>query len=94
MPTASMPHIVCAPTAHVEFLVFLNRRTGGPPELLPYRKDVARSFMRQALFGLPDTIATQYEAIDRLLAADVFELRYSDLDWAIERLQTLVRQGR
>jgi hypothetical protein len=42
---------------------------------------------------LPETIATQYEAIDRLLAADVFELRYSDLEWAIERLQTLVRQG-
>jgi hypothetical protein len=93
MPMASMPHIVCAPTAHVDFLVFLNRRTGGPSELLPYRKDVARSFMRQVLFGLPETIATQYEAIDRLLAADVFELRYSDLNWAIERLQTLVRRG-
>jgi hypothetical protein len=94
MPTASMPHIVCSPTAHVDYLVFLNRRIGGPPELLPYRKDVARSFMRQVLFGLRETIATQYEAIDRLLAANVFELRYSDLDWATERLQTLVRQGR
>ena len=94
MPMASMPHIVCAPTAHVDYLVFLNRRTGGRSELLPYRKDVARSFMRQVLFGLPETIAAQYQAIDRLLAADVFELRYSDLNWAIERLQTLVRQGR
>jgi hypothetical protein len=94
MPTASMPDMVCAPTAHVEFLVFLNRRAGGPPELLPYRRDVARSFMRQVLFGLPETRANQYEAIERLLEADVFELRYSDLDWATERLQTLVRQGR
>ena len=53
MPMASMPHIVCAPTTHVDFLVFLNRRMGGPPELRSYRKDVAQSFMRQALFGFP-----------------------------------------
>jgi hypothetical protein len=25
---------------------------------------------------------------------DVFELRYQDLDWAIDRLRTLVQEGR
>jgi hypothetical protein len=36
----------------------------------------------------------QYLALERLLKADLFELRYSDLDWAVDRLETLVREGR
>jgi hypothetical protein len=39
-------------------------------------------------------LAVQYRAIERLLTAEVFELRYSDLDWAVDRLRTLVREGR
>ncbi|MGD0787613.1 MAG: aldolase [Terracidiphilus sp.] len=94
MPTAFFPKMVCAQTAQVDFLVFLNRRLPGPPELVPYRKDVARYFMRQVLFGSPESLAAQYTALERLLTADVFELRYSDLDWAVQRLETLAREGR
>jgi hypothetical protein len=54
---------------------------------------VARQFMRQALYGSPQSLALQYEAIEHLLTAQVFELRYTDLDWAVDRLQTLVREG-
>jgi hypothetical protein len=93
MSTASMRHMVCAPSVQVDFMVFLNRRTGGPPELVPYRKDVARQFMRQALYGSVESLALQYEAIERFLAVEILELRYTDLDWAIDRLQTLVREG-
>jgi hypothetical protein len=50
--------------------------------------------MRQTLYGLPETQAAQYAMIERLLELDVLELRYTDLDWAIERLQKLVREGR
>jgi hypothetical protein len=92
--TAHIEGLVCAPTGQADFLVFLNRRAPGPAELVPYRKDVARRQMREALFGSPDSLAAQYEAIERLLAVDVFELRYKDLDWAIERLETLTREGR
>ncbi len=77
----------------MDFIVFLNRHSGAPPDLLPYRKDVARYFMRQVLFGSAKSRETQYEAIDRLLAVDVFELRYTDLDWGVCRLQKLVREG-
>jgi hypothetical protein len=94
LPTAPMSGMVCAPTAQVDFLVFLNRRLPGPPELVPYRKDVARYFMRQVLFGSAESLAAQYAALERLLTAEVFELRYSDLDWAVQRLGTLVREGR
>jgi hypothetical protein len=93
MPTAAMPGMICAPTAQVDFLVFLNRRVPGPPELVSYRKDVARYFMRQVLFGSAESLAAQYAALERLLTAEVFELRYSDLDWAVSRLETLAREG-
>jgi hypothetical protein len=31
--------------------------------------------------------------IDQLLECDAFELFYTDLDWAVERLGKLVREG-
>ena len=94
LPTAPMEHIECSQTAHVNFIVFLNRHSDGPPDLVPYRKDVARYSMRQVLYGSPETLAVQYATIERLLTVDVLELRYTDLDWAVDRLQKLVQEGR
>ena len=94
LPTAALPGMACAPTAQVDSLVFLNRRDPGPPELLPYSKDLARSYLRNVLFGPRETLAVQCAAIERLLTARVFELRYSDLPWAVERLEALARKGR
>ena len=94
LPTAFFPNIVCAPSAQVDFIVFLNRRSGGPPELRSYRKDVARHALRQTLYGTRKSLAVAHEMIERLLTVDIYELRYSDLDWAIDRLQRLVREGR
>jgi hypothetical protein len=93
LPTAPMWHMKLAQSAKIDFIVFL-RRCPGEPQLRPYRKDVARYFMRQVLYGSPQSLAAQYEAIEHLLSAEVFELQYSDLKWAIERLQQLVREGR
>ncbi|MFY9856281.1 MAG: aldolase [Terracidiphilus sp.] len=94
LPTAQLAWMTCAPAAQVDFLVFLNRRVPGSPELVPYRKEVARYFMRQVLFGPVESLAAKYAALERLLTAEVFELRYSDLDWAVRRLEMLVREGR
>ena len=94
LQTEPMVHISRKPTATIEHIVFLNRRWQGPPQLVPYRKDVARQFIRQTLFGLQHTQDRQYEVIERFLNnVDVFELRYSSLDWAIDRLRKLVREG-
>jgi hypothetical protein len=93
MPTALLPNVNCAQTTRVDHLVFLNRRVNGPPELVPYRKDIARYFMRQILFGTPECLSAHYAAIEQLLTAEVFELRYSDLDWAVQRLETLAKEG-
>jgi hypothetical protein len=94
MPTASLPWMKCAQTASVGHLIFLNRHTGGPQGLSPFRKDVARGYLRQILFGSAEGLAAQYAALDRLLDAEVLELRYTDLDWAVQRLQALAEEGR
>lgn len=91
--TATIPKITCAPTARVDFIVFLNRRVGGSPQLLPYPKDIARYYMQEELHLTEQILANHEKAIECLLTAEVFELRYSDMDWAIQRLETLIREG-
>ncbi len=93
MPTGSLPRMICAPTAQVEFLVFLNRQWSGSPELIPFRKDVARHFMRQSQYMPWEWRAQHYAALERLLTAEIFELRYSNMDWAVRRLEVLAREG-
>lgn len=93
LPTAMIHNIKRLERTRAEFVVFLNRRAQGAPELVQYRPDVARHYMRQVLFGSPETLARQYAAVDRLLAANVFELRYQSLEWAEWRLRLLVRDG-
>jgi hypothetical protein len=94
VPTATMAHVTRRESAHVDYVVFLNRNAAGAPQLVPYRRDVARHYMRQVLFGWPESLAAQHQAIDRMLAAEVFEMRYRCMDWAVDRLQQLVREGR
>jgi hypothetical protein len=93
LPTAMLSRMTCAQSARVDFIVFLKRHSGDRHELVPYRKDVARYTMRRGIFGTPESRAVGYETIERLLTVDAFELRYTDLDWAIDRLQKLVREG-
>jgi hypothetical protein len=92
MQTAKIPQLTCSQTTGIDFIVFLNRRSGGKQKLAPYRKDVARHFMQHMLYGPENTRGLQHAAIERLLTAEVFELRYRDLDWAINKLQELVRE--
>ena len=44
-------------------------------------------------FGEAAVHQAQSASIHDLLTAKVFEMRYRDLDWAVERLGTLVREG-
>jgi hypothetical protein len=94
LPTGPMQNIVRSQLEEVNYMVFLNRQSGEEPGLVPYGKDAARQFMRQVLYGTKETLAVQHQAIERLLKVDLLELRYSDLDWAIDRLRMLVEKGR
>jgi hypothetical protein len=93
LATAQMANIRRLESTRVEFVVFLNRRMPGAAELVHMRADGARQYMRQVLFGSPETLSAQYADIDQLLSANVFELRYESLEWAVERLGHLVREG-
>ena len=90
MPTASIPHLIATETARVDFMIFLNRNANGPTGLEPYPRDVARYFARQVLYGSPKTQAVQHQTIERLLTAEILELRYSDLHWAVDRVRRLL----
>lgn len=90
LPTANM-NVRTRDCVHADFIVYLNRRIPGAAELVPYRKDVARCYMQQCLYG-PNR-AIQNADIELLLTAPIFELRYQSLDWAVARLERLVREG-
>lgn len=93
LSTDPMDHIRTRDCVHVDFIVFLNRRIPGAAELVPYRKDVARCYMRQWMFGSHEIKSAQYAAIECLLSAPVFELRYENLHWGVHRLKQLVEEG-
>ena len=48
--------------------------------------------MHQRLSGLEELRKVQIESIERLLTAEILEIRYRDLDWAVDRLARLVRE--
>jgi hypothetical protein len=77
----------------VDAIVFLNRHHQGAPGLVPYDKELALEYMRHTLLGVPRQVAAQLRAMERLLAVNVYELRYSGLDEAVEQLRRLVRDG-
>ena len=94
LQTSIWPTINVTRRAQIDFIVFLNRRQPDVEDLVLYNRDVARCYMRQNLFGTCQTKLAQYEAIERLLKAEVLELSYQSLDWAVGRLERLMREGR
>jgi len=89
LPTSSMTHLTCVQTARVEHIVFLNRNAAGPAKLVPFSRGLARQWMRRVLYGPAESLARQYEAIEKLLETQVLELRYTDLDPAVNCLRSL-----
>ncbi len=87
-------HISAAFTSRINHLVFLNRSNVWHQELVAFPTDVARLSMEQTLFSLPATRLAQCTMIDHLLDDGALELRYSKLEWAVERLAQLAERGR
>jgi hypothetical protein len=91
LSTPPFRNIVRANTAHIDHVVFLNRREVREPMLRPFSREVARYFMQQPLIRMPEMLKVQDAAIERMLEAQLLELQYQELDWAIDRLSSLVR---
>jgi hypothetical protein len=91
---ASMPKIATALTSSIDYIVFLNRQRPGPPTLAAYSKEVAASWFEQVLcYGEKEVRESQSRSLRQLLAVPVYELCYTDLDWAVNRLDILLREG-
>jgi len=92
-PTNDNPVIATSTTATVRHIVFLNRdvRT---QDLVVFPTAVARMYMMQRVHCMSYRTPEHAEALDHLLRVGAYELRYNDLDWAVERLELLARENR
>ena len=91
--TAEWPDIATANVTTLDHIVFLNRRFADTQELVPLRTSSVMPWFEQHLISPPDIRPAQRAGLAHLLEAGVFELRYSDLGWAIERINELARKG-
>lgn len=95
VPTSELPEITTADSAVVDYLIFLNRDWTGSPELVPLSRQSVLPWLKRSLtFTAVNSQTIQDDVLRRLFDAQVFELRYKDLNWAIHRLNTLAQTGR
>jgi hypothetical protein len=91
--TQPLRNISVSFTSHINHVVFINRRNVKRQELVDFPADVAKYSMLQVIFSMPETRRVQNAMIDHLLDAGALELRYNDLNWAVERLAQLAERG-
>lgn len=91
LATADVPGVTGASSTQVELMVFLNRGNANVREMTPVPWEAVQQYVYKHLCGTEELRANQVAAVDRLLMAEVLELRYRDLEWAVERLQRAVR---
>jgi hypothetical protein len=89
VPTAELPGIVTADEALVHNIILLNRVPAAYAELQSLPSEAAQQYFHQYL-QLPDKIQQmQAEAAKSIATAEVYELRYQDLQQAIDCLELL-----
>jgi hypothetical protein len=93
VPTSEWPEIATTRATPIDHVVFLNRRHADTHELIPLRVSAVWPWFTQHLMSPPETRPAQEAALASLLGAGLFELRYSDLGWAIERINQLAERG-
>jgi len=92
--TSSMPDIATELTSSVDYIVFLNRESSAPPRLAAFSREDAFLWFEQINgYGENKIRQEQAASLRQLLTVPVYELCYRDLDWAVNRLEALVRDG-
>ncbi len=88
-------------STRVDAVVFLKRQCcmysdsaeTPEPAMESYPRELARLFLQHCFYGPPSLRSAQHATIDRLLCANVYQMRYRDLDDAVARLQRLLETG-
>jgi hypothetical protein len=89
--TAELPGLVTEDEAPIHYIVFLNRQTSAGVDLVPFSRAVAMRHFHESLFPEDENQPLRAAALQRLSTVDVYELRYRDLEQAVERLERLAR---
>lgn len=91
--TDSIPDIKIARETQVDYIVFLDRHSADPPWLSSFPLSEARNWLEQVVcYGEEEVRESQRAALQNLMTAEILQLHYSDLDWAVDRLETMVKQ--
>jgi len=94
LSTATVPEITTAFMSPVDYVVFLNRRDCNSPDVVPFSKQKSFSwFKKEICYGEEDARQAQVASLQRLLTAEIIELRYSDLSTAVNLLEAHVLDG-
>ncbi len=91
LPTNAYSGMQTAREAEIDFVLFLNRRENALPSVRPFPRDAAMAYLAKFLsYGEKQIIEDQKKSLENLLAAEVLEFQYSDLDSAVDFLSRLV----
>lgn len=94
VPTDANPGIELISEASVDYIVFLNRFDGLPDGVVRFSKRRALQWFRQIVcYGEASVREAHYATLQNLLSAEIFEMRYTRLESALEMLKKLVYNG-
>jgi serine kinase of HPr protein (carbohydrate metabolism regulator) len=94
LPTSSLAGIDTALQASVDHIVFLNRKPFARVRVSRLQIEQALPWFEQVLtYGEPDLRDAQKASLHNLLTANLIEMTYSDLDSAVDCLESMVRGG-
>jgi hypothetical protein len=91
VPTSELSGLVTSDEATIGYLIFLNRQPSAVAELLPLARGAVLQRFYRDLFPADEVQRLQAGALEQLASTEVYELRYCELDHAVERLEWLAR---
>jgi hypothetical protein len=89
VPTAELPVQFTSDDATIRSIIFLNRHPSANAELGPRSFDAVLEYFDESVFPDKMVHAVQMASLDVLATADAYELRYDDLNGAINCLERL-----
>lgn len=91
VPISDLADIITSDEAQINYIIFLNRQPSATSNLVPVSRTLASQRFFQALYPVKEIREIQASALQHLLNSEIYELRYRDLNHAINRLEQLAR---